>query len=154
MAAGLLDTNVVISLAEIPDASTPPAEPLISVITLAELSIGPLATDNELERARRLAHLQQAEADFTPLACDARVARAFAQVAASLRATGRKKTARSFDALIAATALAHGLPIHTSNPKDFSGISGLEVIEVPAGVVDDPGPKETPGTETPGRLPG
>ena len=31
------------------------------------------------------------------------------------------------DGLIAATALAHGLPVYTSNPADFEGIEGLEV---------------------------
>ena len=33
--------------------------------------------------------------------------------------------------MIAATALANGLPVYTCNPDDFSGIEGLEVIPVP-----------------------
>jgi predicted nucleic acid-binding protein len=32
--------------------------------------------------------------------------------------------------MIAATALANGLPIYTANPDDFSGIDRLEVIAV------------------------
>jgi tRNA(fMet)-specific endonuclease VapC len=44
-----------------------------------------------------------------------------------LRRNGRKTTARAFDALIAATALANGLPVYTCNPKDFDGIDGLRV---------------------------
>jgi hypothetical protein len=39
--------------------------------------------------------------------------------------------ARAYDAMIAATALANGLPIYTCNPNDFAGIEGLEVVPVP-----------------------
>ena len=65
-----------------------------------------------------------------PLAFDAAAARAFGRVAASLRAAGRKPAAGAYDALIAATALANGLPVYTANPADFSGIDGLEVVAV------------------------
>jgi tRNA(fMet)-specific endonuclease VapC len=74
--------------------------------------------------------LQQAEADFDPLPFDASAARAFGQVAASLRRSGRKTTARAYDAMIAATAVAHSLPVYTCNPADFSGIDGLEVVAI------------------------
>ena len=33
--------------------------------------------------------------------------------------------------MIAATALAEGLPVYTCNPGDFNGIDDLEVIAVP-----------------------
>ena len=33
--------------------------------------------------------------------------------------------------MIAATAMANGLPVHTCNPQDFQGIDGLVVIAVP-----------------------
>jgi antitoxin (DNA-binding transcriptional repressor) of toxin-antitoxin stability system len=69
-----------------------------------------LVAASAADRAARQAHLQQAEADFEPLPFDAGTARAFARVAASLRATGRQPKARAFDALIAATAAARGLP--------------------------------------------
>lgn len=75
--------------------------------------------------------LQQAEADFDALPFDADAARAFGQVAASLRRSGRKTSARAYDAMIAATALAVGLPVYTRNPKDFAGIDALTVITVP-----------------------
>jgi predicted nucleic acid-binding protein len=68
---------------------------VISAITLAELSVGPPVAGTEAERADRLAHLQQAEADFDPLPFDADTARAFGQVAASLRRSGRKASARA-----------------------------------------------------------
>lgn len=65
-----------------------------------------------------------------PLSFDASAARAFGSVTACLRQTGRKTSARSYDAMIAATALANGLPIYTCNPDDFVGIDGLEVLAV------------------------
>ncbi|WPO86348.1 type II toxin-antitoxin system VapC family toxin [Herbiconiux sp. KACC 21604] len=105
----------------------------IGTVTLAELSVGPLVATDDITRAARLAHLQQAEADFEPLPLDAAAARAFGQVAAALRQGGRKPAARAYDALIAAVALANGLPIVTANPRDFQGIPALEVIEVTIG---------------------
>jgi tRNA(fMet)-specific endonuclease VapC len=33
--------------------------------------------------------------------------------------------------MIAATALANGLPIYTCNPSDFTRIHGLEVVAIP-----------------------
>jgi len=127
----VLDTNTVILLPRLTDAAVLPQEPLITAITLAELSVGPLVTTDESERAARQAQLQQAEADFDPLPFDAAAARAFGQVAASLRRSGRKPGARSYDALIAATALSQGLPVYTSNVADYQGIEGLVVCAVP-----------------------
>lgn len=129
-ARGVLDTSVVIALRDITDPSVLPHEPLITTVTLAELSAGPLVARDEQERAARQAHLQEAEADFDPLPFDRASARAFGQVAASLRRSGRKTAARAYDALIAATAMASGLPVYTCNPADFEGIDGLQVVPV------------------------
>ena len=52
---------------------------------LAELSVGTHAALSESERAARQAHLQQAESDFDVLPFDSNAARAFGEVAASLR---------------------------------------------------------------------
>jgi len=128
---GILDTSAVIQLGRIADAALLPAEPLITAVTLAELSAGPLVARDEHERAARQAHLQQAEADFEPLPFDAAAARAFGRVAASLRRAGRKPAARAYDAMIAATALANQLPVYTCNPDDFSGIADLDVVIIP-----------------------
>lgn len=130
-ARGVLDTSTVIALPALRDPDALPAEPLITAITLAELSVGPLVASSDLERAARQAHLQQAEADFEPLPFDAAAARSFGRVAASLRRAGRKPAARAYDAMIAATALANDLPVYTCNPTDFEGIDGLEVVAVP-----------------------
>jgi tRNA(fMet)-specific endonuclease VapC len=127
---GILDTSTVIALRDITDPSALPAEPLITAVTLAELSAGPLVARDERERAARQAHLQEAEANFDPLPFDRASARAFGQVAASLRASGRKTGARAYDALIGATALANQLPVYTCNPADFEEIDGLQVVPV------------------------
>ena len=129
---GLLDTSALLTLRRLPDPSVLPDVALISAITLAELSVGPLVATDEAERARRLAHVQQAEADFDPIPFDAAAARAFGIVASAYRRSGRKPVARAFDALIAATAIANGLPLYTANPADFAGIDGLVVRTVPA----------------------
>ena len=128
---GLLDTSTLLLLPRITDVSVLPEIPSISAITLAELSVGPLVTDDESERARRLAQVQQVEADFDPIPFDAAAARAFGGVAASLRRSRRKRAARAYDALIAATAIATGLPLYTCNPLDFADIDGLVIRPVP-----------------------
>jgi tRNA(fMet)-specific endonuclease VapC len=128
---GVLDTSTVIMLSRITDPAALPAEPLITTVTLAELTVGPLVARTDRERAARQAHVQQAEADFEPLPFDTPAARAFGQVAASLRQAGRKPSARAYDAMIAAAAISRGLPVYTCNPADFTGIDGLTVIAVP-----------------------
>lgn len=129
-ARGILDTSTVILLPQLSDADALPDEPLITTVTLAELSVGPLVAKDDAERAARQVQLQQAEADFTPLPFDAAAARAFARVAASLRRSGRKPAARTYDAMIAATAVANHLPVYTANPADFRDIDGLDVVGV------------------------
>jgi tRNA(fMet)-specific endonuclease VapC len=128
---GLLDTSAVLALPRLRDASLLPDVALISAVTLAELAVGPLVATDETERARRLAHVQQAEADFDPLPFDASAARAFALVASAYRRSGRKPAARAFDAMIAATAIANGLPLYTANPGHFAGIDDLVIRTIP-----------------------
>lgn len=145
---GLLDTSTVIRLPQIQDPTRLPDFPLITTITLAELSVGPLVASSDEERSARQAHVQQAEADFDPVPFDAAAARAFGGVAASLRRAGRKRSARAYDALIAAVGVAHGVPIYTCNPGDFAGIDGLEVVAVPISPAAPAAP--SPSDEQPG----
>ena len=128
---GLLDTSTLILRPRLLDAAVLPERGLISAITLAELSGGSLVATDDQGRSIRQAHLRLAEAEFDPLPFDADAARAFGQVAASLRRSGRKPSARTNDAMIAAIALANELPLFTCNPADFTGIEGLTVVAVP-----------------------
>ena len=130
LARGILDTSTVISLPRITDPDVLPDEPLITTVTLAELTVGPLVAADPEERGRRQALLQQAEADFVPLPFDEAAARAFGAVAVTLRSSGRRRAARGIDALIAAIAVANDLPIHTCNPRDFEDIDRLRVVPV------------------------
>ena len=127
---GLLDTSVVVRLGGLTNVEALPARCFVSAITLAELSVGPLVAKTDRERIGRQSVLQQVEADFHAIPFDDRAARAFGRVAAELRASGRKTSARAYDALIAATALANELPVFTLNVDDFSGIASLTVVEV------------------------
>jgi predicted nucleic acid-binding protein len=128
---GLIDTSVVIDLDQIAPGGLP-AELALSAVTLAELAAGPHATADPGERARRQDRLQRAESTFDPLPVDADVARAYGRIYAAVGAAGRKaRGRRAFDLLIAATALASGLPLYTRNPDDFEGASSLlEVVPV------------------------
>jgi len=128
--AGVLDTKPLILVARLHQDDLP-AEPLITAVTLAELSVGPLVATDDRERAARQQRLQAVEASFETLPFDAAAARAFGGVAASLKRAGRKPTARAFDALIAATAIAHDVSLYTCNPKDFDGIDALTVVAIP-----------------------
>lgn len=128
---GVLDTSTIILLERIGDISSLPEEPMITAVTLAELSVGPLVASNPEEQAIRQLRLQQTETDFHPLAFDAAAARSFGRVAASLHREGRKTHARAFDAMIAAIAIANGLPLYTCNPADFEHIEDLDLRPIP-----------------------
>lgn len=125
----LVDTSVVIGLAQVETASLP-RELAVSAVTFAELAAGPHATTDPAERARRQDRLQRAEATFDPLPVDAAVARAYGRVYAAVSVAGRKaRGRRALDLLIAATAVAAGLPLYTSNPEDFRELAGiLEIV--------------------------
>ncbi len=127
---GVLDTNIIVLLGRL-QAEDLPAEPVITAVTLAELSVGPLVTDDPVERSARQVRLQETEAAFDPLPFDAPAARAFGRVASALRRSGREVRPRAFDALIAAVAVANDLPLYTCNPSDFTGMTDLTLVAVP-----------------------
>src|SRR5436305_4221566 len=130
---GLIDTSVVIGIDEV-DAGRLPAKVSISSLTLAELTSGPHAVSDEMERARRQRRLQRFEAGMEAIAFDAACARAYGLVYVGVVAMGRKpRGARAVDLMIAATALAHNLPLYTRNAKELHGLEELiEVVDVSA----------------------
>lgn len=129
---GLLDTSVLIRL-ETLDTSTLPRELAVSAISLAESTAGPHATDDPSERAARQDRLQRVAATFDAIPFDERAARAYGRVYAEVVAAGRKaRGARAVDLLIAATALAHELPVVTANPRGFLALERvIDVVGVP-----------------------
>lgn len=125
--SGLLDTSVVIDL----DVLAPdllPEKASVSAVTMAELSAGPHATDEPDERARRQDRLQQLESWVEPTPFDGDCARAFGRIYATVVATGRQPRRRMADLLIAATALAGGLPLYTRNADDFRGLEQILTV--------------------------
>ena len=71
------------------------------------------------------------EALYDPLPFDASCARAYGRVYAAVAATGRKSRGRrAVDLMIAATALAHDLPLYTLNAEDLRGLEPvLDVVD-------------------------
>jgi predicted nucleic acid-binding protein len=69
--------------------------------------------------------LQRAESEFDPVPFDAEAARIYGRVTAAVIAAGRKPRSRTADLMIAATAIAEGLPLFTANPADFAGLDAL-----------------------------
>ena len=128
---GVLDTSVIIDLDELNPLRLPRSV-AVSALTIAELAAGPHTTDDPDERARRQDRLQRTEATFDALAFDTDAARAYSRILASVFAAGRKaRGARAVDLLIAATALAAGLPLYTRNGDDFRALDDLlEVVVV------------------------
>ncbi len=125
--AGLLDTSVVIDLGVISPADLP-EETSVSAITMAELSAGPHATADPAERARRQDRLQQLESWVEPMPFDGDCARAYGRVYAAVLAAGRQPRRRAVDLLIAATALAAGMPLYTRNAHDFQGLEEILTV--------------------------
>jgi predicted nucleic acid-binding protein len=99
----------------------------VSVITLGELRLGVVsASHNPDAVSRRLATYELAR-QFQPLPIDERTSDAWALLVAKLRAEGRKAPIN--DTWIAATALAHNLPLATQD-TDYDVMPGLTVIKI------------------------
>src|SRR6187399_459547 len=79
---GLIDTSVVIRYSEV-EPRRLPAEMAISTLTLAELTAGPLAATDELERARRQERLQRFETGVETLTFSPSCARAYGHIYAA-----------------------------------------------------------------------
>jgi predicted nucleic acid-binding protein len=98
----------------------------ISAITLGELRLGVLQAKEPEAAARRLSSYQLAQR-FEALAVDESVANAWALLVSRLRTAGRKVAIN--DSWIAATAIAHHIPIVTQD-ADYDLMPGVEVIKI------------------------
>ncbi|HEY1734700.1 MAG TPA: PIN domain-containing protein [Acidimicrobiales bacterium] len=98
----------------------------VSVVTLAELTVGVLVAD-DVDRPARVATLTAVESTWDPLPVDPEVARQFARLVATLRADRRRVPVLA--ALVAATAIVERIPVVTQD-RDYDTIPGVEVIRV------------------------
>lgn len=124
----LADTSVFIGLeAERFDASRFAGfEWGISAITLGELRLGVLQATDPESASRRLSTYQLAQR-FEAMPVDESVSDAWALLVSRLRAEGRKAPIN--DSWIAATAIAHGIPI-VSQDADYDAMPDVQVIKI------------------------
>jgi predicted nucleic acid-binding protein len=128
VSTAVLDTSIFVAVEQgRPLRRSLPDEVSVSVVTLAELELGVLVARDPDARAQRLATLTRVREETAGLPADQRVASAYARLAASELAAGRKP--RVHDTWIAATALVHGAEVWTQD-ADFSGFSAVEVVRV------------------------
>jgi predicted nucleic acid-binding protein len=124
---GVLDTSGLVAREHERPLGDLPDEAAISVVTVAELHLGVLLGDDPRVRAQRLRTLSEVEHGFDALPIDDDVARNFAVIVADARRRGRKP--KIMDTWIAATALAHALPVFTQD-AGFDDLAGVQVIRV------------------------
>jgi predicted nucleic acid-binding protein len=98
----------------------------ISVVTLGELRLGVLQARDPAAASRRLSTYQLAQR-FEAIAVEEAVSEAWALLVSQLREAGRKVPIN--DSWIAATAVAHGVPIVTQD-SDYDAMPAVEVIKI------------------------
>jgi len=130
--AGLLDTSVFIAGEAGRPLGVLPDHVAVSVVTIGELQLGVLHAADDISRARRAETLALARmADPIPISEAIMVS--WARLVADCRAAAVHRTIKLTDALIAATAIEHGLPVVTQD-DDYDQIADahppLRVIRV------------------------
>ena len=129
---GLLDTCAVIDLEFLPKENLP-LDGQVAAISVTELMLGVHIAKSPVERSVRVTRLISVGANFDVLPFDERATNAFNALVGLTVAIGRNPKPRKNDLMIAATAVANGLPLYTANVDDFHGLgSMLEVIEARA----------------------
>jgi predicted nucleic acid-binding protein len=119
MSRALLDTSVFIARERRRPLGPLPDELAVSVVTIGELELGVLAAVGADQRARRADTLALARA-ADPIAITEAVMGAFARLTRDCREAGTRP--KILDALIASTAIEHGLPVVTQD-DDFAAMA-------------------------------
>ena len=130
--AGLLDTSVFIAreterpLGELPDRVA------VSVVTIGELQLGVLNASDDATRARRADTLALARA-ADPIPVGEAIMITWARLVSASKTAGVHRTIKLTDALIAATAVEHGMPVVTQD-NDYDQMAraypDLQVLNV------------------------
>lgn len=122
----LVHTSVVLALAlDLPSVrgfwEKPPVEVRLATATYLKL----------LEGCENQSQVEQVKAFVTPFAVLSLGPMASSKAAQLMLEGGAQNGLTALDALIAATALAHEIPLVTRTPRPFEGIAGLQVATLP-----------------------
>jgi len=114
-------------------AFTRDAPVYLSPVTLAELRLGiEMAADPGVRQKRMATYRRMTRKPLVPI--DADTADVFGEIAGLLAKSGtRSHRTRVQDLWLASQAIQHSLGLVTRNPGDFSGIPGLELVDVGQG---------------------
>lgn len=129
--AGLIDTSVIIGFERrghqdrLISELVAGEQLVVASITASELLAGVERASSASHRQQRLAFVEAVLRLVPVMPFDLHAARVHARVQAHLLSVGQQIGAN--DLLIAATALAHGMPILTENLRDFERVPGLTV---------------------------
>jgi predicted nucleic acid-binding protein len=123
---GLLDTSVFIAREKGRPLGELPERVAVSVVTIGELQLGVLNATDDSTRARRADTLELARG-ADPIVISEAVMTTWARLVADCRAAGIHQTVKLTDALIAATAIEHGLPVVTQD-DDYAQIARAHSI--------------------------
>lgn len=119
--SGLLDTSIFIARETRRALGELPEHVAVSVVTIGELQLGVLSASDGTTRARRadtLALVRSAD----PIPISEAVMVSWARLVTACRTAGIHRTVKLTDALIAATAIEHGLPVVTQD-SDYDQMS-------------------------------
>ena len=138
MAGILIDTSVLVDaerdrkvLEQLPQK----ARHSISVITVSELLHGVHRAAPDHVRIRRQVVVEALLGAIEQLPITPRIARLHAQIWAEMQTKG--EIIGAHDLWIAATALAHGLALATSNTGEFKRVPALELLTIKSGQPGD-----------------
>ena len=130
--SGLLDTSVFIARETKRPTGELPDHVAVSVVTIGELQLGVLSAPDSISRARRADTLALART-ADPIPISEAVMVSWARLVVDCQALGIHRMVKLTDALIAATAIEHGLAVVTQD-DDYDRIatahSALRVITV------------------------
>jgi tRNA(fMet)-specific endonuclease VapC len=131
VAGWLIDTSVLVdaerrggALGRVPEEQ----EHAISVVTVSELLHGVHRAVDGARCTQRQAFVEHLLAELEVLPATIEVARIHAEIWAQLEISGMAIGAH--DLWIAATALAHGMRVATTNAREFQRVPGLDVLPV------------------------
>ena len=99
----------------------------ISAMTVSELMVGVHRANTEARRVHRQKLVDGVLNSVIVIDMGVEIAKLHAELIAKVLYQGTPVGTE--DLVIAATALHHGFPVLTANPKDFEKVPGVEVLE-------------------------